>query len=112
MVCADRPCVLRLDVTSEVDLTKETSGCRIQQLYLDPSGHHLLVAVAPRDGDLSAALLLYPRYLDPMTRQRIEAEDLLARFEGGGTDPLVGRPLWHRAAAAAKRRLGPLRGRI
>ena len=60
----------------------------------------------------AAALLLYPRYLDPMTRQRIEAEDLLARFEGGWTDPLVGRPLWHRAAAAAKRRLGPLRGRI
>ena len=60
---------------------------------------------------VAATLLRYPRYLDPMTGQRIEAEGLLDRLESGWTDPLAGRPLWHRAAAAAKRRLGPLRGR-
>lgn len=64
------------------------------------------------DALVAAALILYPRYLDPMTRRRIEVEDLLACFEDGWTDPLVGRPIWHRAASAAKRRLGPLRRRL
>lgn len=62
------------------------------------------------DSLVAGALILYPRYLDPYTRARIEAEDLLARFEAGWTDPLVGRPLWHRGARQLKRWLGPLRG--
>lgn len=64
------------------------------------------------DALVAASLILYPRYLDPMTRLRIEAEGLLDRFEAGWTDPLVGRPLWHRAARAAKVWLGPLRQRL
>ncbi len=61
---------------------------------------------------IAATLILYPRYLDPFTSKRIEVEALLAHLEGGWRDPLVGRPLWHRAAATAKRWLGPLRGRL
>ncbi len=63
------------------------------------------------DALTAATLLLYPRYLDPYDRKRIQAEDLVDRFEAGWTDPLVGRPLWHRALAFGKRRLGPLRRR-
>lgn len=62
------------------------------------------------DSLVAGALILYPRYLDPYGRARIEAEDLLARFEAGWTDPLVGRPKWHRAARQLKCWLGPLRG--
>ncbi|XP_043212479.1 vacuolar protein sorting-associated protein 18 homolog [Amphibalanus amphitrite] len=51
--------LMQPDQPHEVDLSKETAGCRVQQLYLDPSGHHLLVAAAPRDGDLTGAQLLY-----------------------------------------------------
>jgi capsular polysaccharide export protein len=64
------------------------------------------------DALVTATLMLYPRYLDPMTDDRIEAEVLLDCFEAGWTDPLIGRPFWHRAAAMAKRWLGPLRNRF
>jgi len=63
----------------------------------------------PLDALVAATLILYPRYLDPVTRTPATAEDLVDRFEAGWTDPLIGRPLWHRAASLAKRRLGPLR---
>lgn len=63
----------------------------------------------PLDALVAATLLLYPRYLDPFSEEPVEAEALVDRLEAGWTDPLVGRPLWHRAAAAAKRRFGPLR---
>lgn len=66
----------------------------------------------PLEALVAATLILYPRYLDPTTRARVEVEDLLARFEDGWTDPLIGRPLWHRAASLLKRRLGPLRRRL
>ena len=64
------------------------------------------------DALVAATLVLYPRYLDPETRRPIEIEGLLDRFEAGWTDPLIGRPRWHRIAAALKRRLGPLRQRL
>jgi len=57
----------------------------------------------------AAALILYPRYLDPVTGAPAEVETLLTRIEAGWRDPYRGRPLWHRAAAAGKRTLGPLR---
>lgn len=64
------------------------------------------------DALVAATLLLYPRYLDPMTGERIEAEALLDCFEAGWTDPLIGCPLWHRTAAKVKQWLGLLRGRF
>jgi len=64
------------------------------------------------DALVAATLVLYPRYLDPVARRPIEIEGLLDRFEAGWTDPLIGRPYWHRVAAALKRRLGPLRQRF
>lgn len=63
----------------------------------------------PLDALVAATLILYPRYLDPFERRPVEIEDLLARIEGGWTDPLVGRPRWHRAAAVVKATLGPFR---
>jgi capsular polysaccharide export protein len=66
----------------------------------------------PLDALIAATLLLYPRYLDPYTQKPCEAEALLDRFAEGWRDPLRGRPLWHRTAAAVKRTLGPLRGRL
>ena len=66
----------------------------------------------PLDALVAATLILYPRYLDPYTHKPCEAEQVLSRFAEGWRDPLRGRPLWHRAAAAVKRTLGPLRGRF
>lgn len=64
------------------------------------------------DALVAATLILYPRYLDPYTHKPCEAEQILNRFAEGWRDPLRGRPLWHRVAAAVKRTLGPLRGRF
>ena len=58
---------------------------------------------------VAATLIRYPRYMDPFTGARCEPERLLDRIEAGWRDPYRGRPLWHRAAAAAKRTFGPLR---
>lgn len=66
----------------------------------------------PVEALIAATLILYPRYLDPFTRKSCGPEDILNRFAEGWRDPLLGRPLWHRAAALLKRRLGPLRGRL
>ncbi|XP_037069600.1 vacuolar protein sorting-associated protein 18 homolog [Pollicipes pollicipes] len=56
--------LLRIDLLNpetpqEVDLARDTAGSRLQHLFLDPSGAHLLVATVPREGDLSNAGLLY-----------------------------------------------------
>lgn len=64
------------------------------------------------DALVAATLILYPRYLDPITRRPCTPEQLLDRIAEGWADPLLGRPTWHRAAARIKRTLGPLRSRL
>lgn len=43
----------------EVDVMKETTGSRIQHVFLDPTGRHTLVSTLAQSGDLSAASLLH-----------------------------------------------------
>jgi len=43
----------------EIDISKYTMSMKISALFLDPLGHHLLIALMPRHGDNPSPEILY-----------------------------------------------------
>ncbi|KAH0950839.1 hypothetical protein HN011_007913 [Eciton burchellii] len=47
------------DKTEEIDISKYTMSMKISALFLDPLGHHLLIALMPKHGDNPPPEILY-----------------------------------------------------